>query len=107
TLPAAMEHAVAHGAEKNRLHAVPPIGGGDLHCTKRGVRDAVDLCGARFILVVIHPSPQPTAARPATYRFAVFVARHRSPPRISPPAASLSCTPPAGDCGAGALPAPT
>src|SRR5690606_14355074 len=80
-LPTPVEHAVANGVEQNCLHTVPPDGGGDLHRTIRGVRDAHRLCRGRSILIAIH-RPQPTAARPAAKRFAAFVGltRHRSPP---------------------------
>src|SRR5690606_32819681 len=79
TLPAAMQHAVAHGVEQNRLHTVPPDGGGDLHGAIRSVCDAQRLRCLQFI-IAIH-RPQPTPARPAAYRCAVFVAltRHRPP----------------------------
>src|SRR5690606_7964555 len=75
-----MEHAWAHGVEQDRLHTVPPDGGGDLHRTVRRVHDAHRLRGVRSILIAIH-RPEPTAARLAAYRFAAFVDLTRHRPR--------------------------
>src|SRR5690606_34634648 len=71
SLPTPVEHAVAHGVEQDRLPAVPPDVGGDLHRTVRRMRGTHRTRCLRSILVIYRP--QPTAARPATYRFAVFV----------------------------------
>src|SRR5690606_2580285 len=83
--PTPVEPAVAHGVEQDRLPAVPPDVGGDLHRTVRRMRGTHRTRCLRSILVIYRP--QPTAARPAAYRFAVFVGlafvgltHHRSPP---------------------------